>query len=274
MPLDLFILGATSVAAAGGAAACAQRARCSSEGDGFKALADGGASKKPTRFQVAKAFLAAKLSSEEPAKKTPEPWVQRPKSPTSGTPWEYQCPIGLEPLVDPVRAADGIVYERQAINEWMAKSRTSPVTGARLSTTKLNPERALKREIDAWRAAARPDAEAPTLRIDVCLHDYGEICGVSMLRRQAADASPPSVCHIIPGSSAARAGLKEGDWLVSVDSAPLPENAQGPELVSIVAGAGRPVYLSFARPAGGNGGLLGGPAIDGPKIRSGEHIVL
>ena len=154
----------------------------------------------------------------------------------------------------------------------MAKSRTSPVTGARLSTTRLNPERALQREIDAWRAA-RAEAEAPTPRIDVCLHDYGEICGISMLRRQADDARVPSVCHVIPGSSAARAGVKEGDWLVSVDSAPLPENAQGPELVSIVAGAGRPVYLSFARPAG-RGGLLDGAGIDGTKIRSGEHIVL
>ena len=180
--------------------------------------------------------------------------------------------LGLEPLVDPVRAADGIVYERHAINAWMAKSRTSPVTGARLSTTRLNPERALQREIDAWRAA-RAEAEAPTPRIDVCLHDYGEICGISMLRRQADDARVPSVCHVIPGSSAARAGVKEGDWLVSVDSAPLPENAQGPELVSIVAGAGRPVYLSFARPAG-RGGLLDGAGIDGTKIRSGEHIVL
>ena len=272
MPVDILVLGAASAAAAGGAAACAQRVRCSREGDGFSALTDG-ASKTPSRFQVARDFLAAKLGShDEPAKNTPDPWVQRPTSPTSGTPWEYQCPIGLEPLVDPVRAADGIVYERHAINAWMAKSRTSPVTGARLSTTQFNPERALQREIDAWRAA-RAEAEAPTPRIDVCLHDYGEICGISMLRRQADDARVPSVCHVIPGSSAARAGLKEGDWLVSVDSAPLPENAQGPELVSIVAGAGRPVYLSFARPAG-RGGLLDGAGIDGTKIRSGEHIVL
>ena len=253
MPVDILVLGAASAAAAGGAAACAQRVRCSREGDGFSALTDG-ASKTPSRFQVARDFLAAKLGShDEPAKNTPDPWVQRPTSPTSGTPWE-------------------IVYERHAINAWMAKSRTSPVTGARLSTTRLNPERALQREIDAWRAA-RAEAEAPTPRIDVCLHDYGEICGISMLRRQADDARVPSVCHVIPGSSAARAGVKEGDWLVSVDSAPLPENAQGPELVSIVAGAGRPVYLSFARPAG-RGGLLDGAGIDGTKIRSGEHIVL
>ena len=201
MPVDILVLGAASAAAAGGAAACAQRVRCSREGDGFSALTDG-ASKTPSRFQVARDFLAAKLGShDEPAKNTPDPWVQRPTSPTSGTPWEYQC------------------------------------------------------------------------RIDVCLHDYGEICGISMLRRQADDARVPSVCHVIPGSSAARAGVKEGDWLVSVDSAPLPENAQGPELVSIVAGAGRPVYLSFARPAG-RGGLLDGAGIDGTKIRSGEHIVL
>merc|ERR1712146_680596 len=90
----------------------------------------------------------------------------------------------------------------------------------------------------------------PTKRIDVCIHDYGEIAGIAMRRQPTpthGDNKPPIVSHVIPGSSAARAGVRPGDHLVSVDSAPLPVDAQGPELVAIVASAGRPVYLTLRR---------------------------
>ena len=40
-------------------------------------------------------------------------------------------------MVDPAIAADGHTYERSAIQDWLAHSRTSPVTGQRLSHTRL-----------------------------------------------------------------------------------------------------------------------------------------
>ena len=43
-------------------------------------------------------------------------------------PPEHMCPLRLERLADPVRCADGHVYERAAIDSWLRASDASPVT--------------------------------------------------------------------------------------------------------------------------------------------------
>jgi hypothetical protein len=40
----------------------------------------------------------------------------------------FVCPITHELLVDPVVAADGYMYERKAIESWLAISSNSPAT--------------------------------------------------------------------------------------------------------------------------------------------------
>ncbi|KAJ8612863.1 hypothetical protein CTAYLR_002037 [Chrysophaeum taylorii] len=40
----------------------------------------------------------------------------------------FACPITREAMADPVLASDGITYERHAIETWLEKRRTSPVT--------------------------------------------------------------------------------------------------------------------------------------------------
>ena len=56
---------------------------------------------------------------------------------------DLSCPITLELFVDPVRAADGFVYERQAIVDWFARpvkgGVLSPATGAPLGNLDLAP---------------------------------------------------------------------------------------------------------------------------------------
>ena len=56
---------------------------------------------------------------------------------------DLSCPITLELFVDPVRAADGFVYERQAIVDWFARpvkgGVLSPATGAPLEDLDLAP---------------------------------------------------------------------------------------------------------------------------------------
>lgn len=47
-------------------------------------------------------------------------------------------------MVDPVVAADGYSYERDAIARWLEKRASSPATGASLAHTGLTPNHALR----------------------------------------------------------------------------------------------------------------------------------
>ena len=50
----------------------------------------------------------------------------------TGVPFEYKCPITAEIMEDPVVIADGKTYERAAIEQWLARSNLSPMTGGQL----------------------------------------------------------------------------------------------------------------------------------------------
>ncbi|XP_019723731.1 WD repeat, SAM and U-box domain-containing protein 1-like isoform X2 [Hippocampus comes] len=67
-------------------------------------------------------------------------------------PDEFVCPIGREPMRDPVIAADGFSYERESNESWIrGKKRSSPMTNLPLQTTLLTPNRALKMAISRWK---------------------------------------------------------------------------------------------------------------------------
>ena len=65
-------------------------------------------------------------------------------------PAALKCPIKLDLIEDPVVAADGQVYGRQAITKWMTYKRSSPLTGLMLSDTELTPDGALAEQADKW----------------------------------------------------------------------------------------------------------------------------
>ncbi|XP_076852475.1 WD repeat, SAM and U-box domain-containing protein 1 [Brachyhypopomus gauderio] len=82
---------------------------------------------------------------------------------SDGVPDEYLCPITHEVMKDPVIAADGYSYEREAIESWIStKSRTSPMTNLPLHTTLLTPNRTLKMAIFRW--TSRPLNPTPPLQ--------------------------------------------------------------------------------------------------------------
>ncbi|KAK9829796.1 hypothetical protein WJX72_007954 [[Myrmecia] bisecta] len=60
------------------------------------------------------------------------------------------CPITQVVMQDPVIAADGHSYERTAIEEWLGKSRTSPMTGLELEHVGLIENRALRQLIEVY----------------------------------------------------------------------------------------------------------------------------
>lgn len=60
-----------------------------------------------------------------------------PSSSASKPPEFLVCPITLEVMDDPVATADGQVYERTAIQAWLAEHDASPLTGVRLEHRRL-----------------------------------------------------------------------------------------------------------------------------------------
>lgn len=56
----------------------------------------------------------------------------------------YICPITQEKMKDPVIDPDGNSYEREAIEDWLHRNSTSPITRTPLTIADLTPNRALK----------------------------------------------------------------------------------------------------------------------------------
>ena len=68
----------------------------------------------------------------------------------------FLCPINKSKMRDPVMAADGHSYERQAIQRWFDEGGVlSPMTGAALANTQLTPNHNLRQAIDAHEAPAK-----------------------------------------------------------------------------------------------------------------------
>uniref|UniRef100_A0A8C5TE57 WD repeat, SAM and U-box domain-containing protein 1 n=1 Tax=Malurus cyaneus samueli TaxID=2593467 RepID=A0A8C5TE57_9PASS len=65
-------------------------------------------------------------------------------------PDEFLCPITRELMKDPVIAADGYSYEREAMQNWISSRRSSPMTNLPLCSVMLTPNRTLKMAISRW----------------------------------------------------------------------------------------------------------------------------
>ena len=62
-------------------------------------------------------------------------------------PNEYQCPITTDIMQDPVIAGDNHTYEREAIQEWLTRKNTSPITNKTLPHKSLTTNQTLKKLI-------------------------------------------------------------------------------------------------------------------------------
>jgi hypothetical protein len=92
-----------------------------------------------------------------------------------GYPVLFYCPITSELMTDPVIDPEGNSYERAAIEHWLKRSETSPVTRAPLASHQLSPNRALKDAIvDAVHSKQQAAAAAPAPELE-----------------EAAEAAPP-----------------------------------------------------------------------------------
>lgn len=67
----------------------------------------------------------------------------------------FYCPITDELMVDPVIDHEGNSYERSAIEAWLKRNPTSPITRVDMSISDLTPNRALKSAIEIEKAAGK-----------------------------------------------------------------------------------------------------------------------
>lgn len=59
----------------------------------------------------------------------------------------HQCPITKQLVVDPVVAEDGQVYERRALERWLARTKSSPVTNRPMNSTTMIPATAVRQTV-------------------------------------------------------------------------------------------------------------------------------
>ena len=66
-------------------------------------------------------------------------------------PADFVCPITHMLMKDPVVHVDGMLYEREAIEQWLTQHTTSPLTNAPLTSASLLPNLALRSAIMQYR---------------------------------------------------------------------------------------------------------------------------
>ena len=65
-------------------------------------------------------------------------------------PQDFECPISLEPMKEPVVASDGHCYEKKYIKQWTEKNDTSPMTGEKLQHKFFYDNISLKKIINQY----------------------------------------------------------------------------------------------------------------------------
>jgi hypothetical protein len=65
-------------------------------------------------------------------------------------PDELRCPISQDVMVDAVKSADGQVYSRNALRQWFAIRKSSPLHGTNLSDTSMVDQNNVSRDALQW----------------------------------------------------------------------------------------------------------------------------
>lgn len=77
-------------------------------------------------------------------------------------PDSFLCPLTQEVMREPVVDPEGNTYERSAIEAWLEKNSTSPITRKTLRREDLVPNRALRDVIaEHYKSKVRPASSAP-----------------------------------------------------------------------------------------------------------------
>ena len=119
-------------------------------------------------------------------------------------PVEFRCPITQMVMKKPVMATDGHSYELKAMQKWLLKKQTSPVTGKPLANTTLVINQNLKKLIRDFTSA--PKRKAP-IDEDLLGSDGDDDAPAPAHRHATAG---PSVADLIATSSMPHSAVDEG----------------------------------------------------------------
>mgnify|MGYP001074139949 CR=1 FL=1 len=132
------------------------------------------------------------------------------------------CPITLEILQDPVLTQDGHTYERKAIEEWIRKRGTSPLTNQPLSLEHLYPNHMVRQLVQTFESSLQQKNYQFVLDVDVrkkkgrpMFQTYGKV--IYHAEWLTANSSQPDI--ILLKIEGARA-LKEASFYVNLTRHP------------------------------------------------------
>lgn len=119
----------------------------------------------------------------------------------------FFCPITHELMVDPVIDPDGNSYEKYAIEDWIRRSGTSPITRTALSINDLRPNRALKTAINEYRHSIQPGVHSTSVLMEVKSAEItasasyaNDFVHISIQPPQNESRSPCDICCVVDTS--------------------------------------------------------------------------
>lgn len=81
-------------------------------------------------------------------------------------PKRYICPISLDIMSDPLVSRSGHRFERGAIEEWIGRTGTNPITRETMTLRDLFPDVTLREEIRFWRKSTNGMENTTTTHSD------------------------------------------------------------------------------------------------------------
>lgn len=94
-------------------------------------------------------------------------------------PPEFQCPISIDLMKDPVIISTGITYDRESIETWIdSGNKTCPVTNTVLATFDQIPNHTIRKMIQSWcvETGSSLIERIPTPRVPLMPREVHEIC--------------------------------------------------------------------------------------------------
>lgn len=108
---------------------------------------------KAQHFDVRDLLLLNMIPKTSQIPSAPRPSFQQSNAAMTETDVLLCCPITLELMRDPVLAADGITYERNAIMDHIRLHGTSPLTNHLLDISQLIPNQTIRDKIQAYKTS-------------------------------------------------------------------------------------------------------------------------
>lgn len=109
------------------------------------------------------------------------------------TPYEFFCPITLELMKDPVKTYTDHVFDRSAIELWLANHDTNPLTNEKLANKSLIPQHALRERIIAYQERHRQvDVAQSAAASEIPVVATPASAGIFSASRSITEAAAPS----------------------------------------------------------------------------------